>query len=190
MTSAVLRMAKQVDAIQIGGGVKRMHCIPVLQPQTVAAHSYGVAWWCWLLAGRTPSVNLLMAALQHDVAEGGVGDIPSPTKQKLDKALVDALELQVLKEAGLPNFAADLTVEEALILQASDVLDLMQYCISETLLGNRNPALRTMFFNCRDSMKSLVKKASVDIKVSHDTYMIMSDAFTMTKNTWRSYERE
>src|SRR6267378_8094848 len=72
--TALQQLTRKVNFIESGGYTQRMHCIPTIHPQSVAAHSFGVAWWCWLLTAGNPSANLLLAALAHDLPEHEVGD--------------------------------------------------------------------------------------------------------------------
>jgi len=118
-----------------GGDVKRFHTVTMLRENLVSAHSWGVAVLiCDILPN--PSVNLLKAALYHDVAEHVTGDISAPTKwqfPKLAEALLE-VESEVEKRLGLN---ADLTEEERLILKFADMSDLILFCTQEFRLGNR-----------------------------------------------------
>lgn len=64
----------------LAGKVRRWHTHHSLT-QTVADHSHGVAM---LLLQRhpSPSLDLIKAALMHDLAEYITGDIPSPAKRE------------------------------------------------------------------------------------------------------------
>lgn len=136
----------RLDHIDAGGEVKRMHTVPTLREQTVAAHSFGVAWWCWMLSpAQRPSANLLMAALAHDVPEHAVGDIPAPTKRLLGRDQLDAMEAEADLAGGLPVF--ELTEAEARILKMADCFDLLMTCVKEAEMGNRRQQLLAMKTN-------------------------------------------
>lgn len=141
------KLASQLDFIEHGGCVVRCHTVPTLHPQNVAAHSFGVAWWCWILSCEAPSAVLLMAALQHDIAEHTTGDIPAPTKYELNiRGAVQALEEDNMTQIGkLPLFV--LNKEEEVILKLADSLELAQHCLREMWLGNRCIKLGEMFHN-------------------------------------------
>lgn len=139
------KVMHQLNYVARGGVVQRMHMIPVLHRQNVAAHSFGVAWWCWALTNEKPSVNLLMAALAHDLAEGVVGDIPAPTKRMLQSGALDQAEHEADYNGGMPVF--ELTEEEARVLKLADSMDLLHYCVCEAQLGNRTAQLGEMFVN-------------------------------------------
>lgn len=173
------RLAKQISFIESGGRTQRMHTIPTLHNQNVADHSYGVAWWCWLLGGENPSANLLMAALAHDVAEHETGDIPSPTKRTLSIGhSVRDLEEQCMFKAGLPMFV--LSEAEERILRIADGLELIQHCIRERALGNRNTKLRQMYANAVE-YTSIARENYAPESVEDLAMKILVD-------TWRRYE--
>lgn len=150
-SEVMLTLSKRLDYIERGGGVQRMHTIPTLAPQNVAAHSFGVAWWCWLLShDNQPSVDLLMAALQHDLPEQVTGDIPSPAKSLLNinSAILD-MEFDLNSAAELPPFEKLISESELRVLKMADTLELMQHCIREKQLGSRCPQLLDMFKNIK-----------------------------------------
>lgn len=129
MTTSWLMFVRQ------GTEVERFHATKTLQVETVGTHSHSVALLCWKLSGAHPSVNLLMAALAHDLAEQCWGDIPAPTKRALDISdEVAELEIQKLREHML---WFELTNEETRILKLADILDGMLYCLRERQLGNQ-----------------------------------------------------
>lgn len=139
---------EQVDFIERGGRVLRMHTVPHLQPQNIAAHSFGVAWWCWLLSNQTPSAVLLMAALQHDLAEHATGDIPAPTKRKLHiQREVAELEAEVFSKVAMLDYQLNLNKDESRILKLADNLELAQHCIRELTAGNRCKQIKEMLTN-------------------------------------------
>lgn len=129
-----------------GGATQRYHTEQLIKPQNIAAHSFGVAWYCWFLSARNPSANLLMAALAHDMAEQVTGDMPSPAKRKLGiGAEFAAMEAEVMMVYGVPDFEALLTEDEKITLKRADVLDGMAKCLAERQLGNRG--LQKVYMN-------------------------------------------
>lgn len=121
------------EFIRCGGSVKRYHTRFTIGEQTVAAHSWGVA--AILLDICEPSVDLLRAALLHDVAEHVIGDTPANAKwasPDLKDALKDA-EHAVEQEYKL---AVPLNEEDALMLSIADMLELMWYCLEQRRIGN------------------------------------------------------
>lgn len=130
-------LKEQLKFIYHGGKVKRYHTSDTLTAQTVAEHSFGVAWLCVLLKPLA-SRELLLAALAHDLGERILGDIPSPAKRlypDIKRALDDA-EQDLLDEAGL-DFPSNLTTEELTILKIADIFDGMLFCIRERRMGSK-----------------------------------------------------
>ena len=143
--TALQQLTRKVNFIESGGYTQRMHCIPTIHPQSVAAHSFGVAWWCWLLTAGNPSANLLLAALAHDLPEHEVGDIPAPTKRLLDRQAIQDMEDAVMFDGGMPIFVLNQTEER--LLKLSDSLELVQHCLRERTLGNKTAKLESMYQN-------------------------------------------
>lgn len=170
-------LKKQLDYIQRGGRVSRMHMMPTIHAQNVAAHSFGVAWWCWLLTDGKPSANLLMAALDHDLPEGATGDMPAPTKHRL--GLHDALsewEQELSMSAGVPVF--ELTEVEAHVLKLADNFELLQHCIRERKLGNHTDELNEMWQNVRNYAGRIMDRGMFVV-------CDFIDVLTMLEAQWR-----
>ena len=130
-------LIKRIDFIRLGGLVTRYHTKNTIQPNTVGHHSFGVAWMIYILTDGTPSVNLVYAALSHDLAEQVTGDISSPTKRRFPKLaeMIQLMEDETLETHGL---FFQLTHAETRVLKIADCLDGMLYCISEFEIGNRS----------------------------------------------------
>lgn len=125
---------RAVLALRAGLATRRFHCYQAVAPESVAAHSAGVA----LILVRwhpAPSAALLTAALTHDLGEYRVGDVPSPTKGRLQLGeQLAALEEEVLAADRWP--LPTLTAEEAHWLQVADWLDGAFYALDELMRGN------------------------------------------------------
>lgn len=127
-------MRAQVKFITAGGEVTRYHTVRVLQQETVGHHSFGVAMYCYLMG--SPSANLLMAALTHDLAEHITGDCPAPAKRELGIGeAMNALEDRILRDIGLEF---PLTDAERRTLKLADIFQGMSFCTRELQLGNQN----------------------------------------------------
>lgn len=139
-------MKELLQFITEGGQVIRYHTRPGIKPDTDAAHSFSVAMLCSILAGNeqgrtTASVNLLMAALTHDLAEHKVGDMSAPAKRALGmSAILSAFELEELRKYEL-DYEQYLLDDERTILKLADCFDGMLYCCREAALGNKNVRL-------------------------------------------------
>lgn len=134
-----LILAKTIDFVRLGGLTKRYHTKHVNKENTVGAHSFGVAWMVYFMTLGKCRMQVIMAALAHDLAEQITGDISSPTKRKFPElaAMVQSMESEILGEHAL-NFEADLTPDEKRLLKIADCLDGALYCIGEAELGNRS----------------------------------------------------
>lgn len=124
--------------VRDGGGVKRCHTFPIIGEQTVAAHSWGVAQIIRRLWPEC-SKTLLLAALDHDVAERWTGDVPADAKWRNPnlRAELAKVETQVEHELGL-NQGWLLSETEQHMLKWADRLELLQFCVDQRRLGNRN----------------------------------------------------
>jgi len=128
-------MEPTVEFIYGGGSVERFHTMPNIQGNSVARHSFGVAWLVYMIASHdTLRVDLIMAALAHDLAEQEVGDVPAPTKRRL-KIMheLSGIEDDILRDHDV---LFDLWPDEKKWLKLADCMDGMMFCIQEMALGN------------------------------------------------------
>lgn len=128
-------MFQQLLFVMGANHVRRYHTVPLLKDDTVASHSFGVAWLCYLLAEGTPSVHLLMAALSHDLPEQVWGDVPSPAKRMLGlNDTVNGLEEKTLRQY---HCYFELSQSEKRILSMADCFEGMLRCVLERRMGNK-----------------------------------------------------
>lgn len=109
----------------------------VPEPESVAEHSWHVAFLVWTLAPRIPEVDALRAlgmALVHDVAEVRTGDLPRVARRYYAPGAKAAAEHEVMSELAGPEAerATELLAEygaaqtpEARLVKACDKLQLM-----------------------------------------------------------------
>lgn len=154
------RIKEQLRYAREGGHTQRFHTQRTLMVDTVGHHSFNVAWLCHFLSTHLSSslrYTLMLAALEHDLAEHKLGDIPAPAKrdENGDKTEVgDALEDQ---EAALNasmgfGYADALDDEARRILKLADAMDGALFCCHERALGNRTIA------NCYDNFLVYIEK--------------------------------
>lgn len=137
--------------------MKRFHTKTLLAEDTVAAHSYVVAWLVTLGSNYAPSAPLLLAALQHDVPEAELGDMPGPTKLALGLGgQFAAEESKIFRAAGMPDFSEDLSDSEIALLKLADNLSGWLTCVYEESLGNKT--LRTSRVNYRNYILRVTNK--------------------------------
>jgi 5'-deoxynucleotidase YfbR-like HD superfamily hydrolase len=127
------------------GYIKRWHTIPIHGGQTVADHTYRVVQILRFLE-PVPTIQLLCAALDHDVGEAATGDIPFGKKTK--DAI--ALEKEVLARHKIqPN----LTKYERDLLKAADLLEMGYFAVMQIDLGNH--MMGSVLENVIDALKPL-----------------------------------
>lgn len=145
------------------GHVNRFHCERMIgEKPTVYHHSASVGIILIAILGDKLSVNLLKAALLHDLEERITGDIPAPVKWEA-KGLIGALEERVRDHFQIPE--PGLTDEEVKYLKAADFLDAVLNCLEQRLLGNR------FIDDCFDNYERYAEKCDFML-VHQDVYSI------------------
>lgn len=118
------------------GNVRRYHTARIIGEQTVATHSFNM---CLILMEvlENPSVNVLKAAMFHDLPELVTGDVPATFKWKFPAVadVLTATEDVIIEEFKLN---VELTDEERRALKFSDMLELCMFCCEQLELGNRS----------------------------------------------------
>lgn len=129
-------MKDLINAVMEGGVVKRYHTEDTLENQSVAAHSFGVAWFVFLLHDNLPTASLLMAALSHDLAEKRTSDVSRVTR---NHGTIDA-QLRELEQVFDREFQLDFDIneEQQRILNLADRCEALAFCIRERRKGNSN----------------------------------------------------
>lgn len=152
---------------------RRCHTVPTIGHQTVGEHSYHVAMLVLELSGGQPSLNLMKAALYHDLAETATGDVPATTKWRspLLKNKLDTMETVFNNRHGL---TVTLTADEELVLKWADSLELGFYCIDQLMYGNRH--VKEMYENITKHLMTLQVPLGCTNTVS-----------TVLKRLWNAY---
>jgi len=149
---------KQLNLILKGGHVVRFHTKPTLKEETVAEHSYLVAWLTTMVLPTLPRAELLLAALAHDLPEYVLGDLPSPAKKSMGLGdLYRREEDNLFRAAGMPNYEAILSAEEAEVLKFCDNLAGYLKCRYEAQMGNRT--LNRVIDNYRDYINAQIENS-------------------------------
>lgn len=119
------------------GNTRRFHSEEwVGVPQTVGAHSWAVAQILLFVLGPTGlSMELLHAALCHDMAERFLGDVPAPAKWALNAGNYDKVENCILESMGVGD--RGLTDLDRSYLKAADFLEACFAAFEQRLMGNR-----------------------------------------------------
>ena len=130
-------IARCVVQARCGGATQRCHNIRHIGEYSNAAHSWGVAMLMWYLWPQD-FPKLAIYCLSHDVPEGWVGDIPSPTLRHVP-GLADSLkeiEAGINRDLGLPGERDGLTPEEHAKLKACDRMEFWLWTLEQRTLGN------------------------------------------------------
>lgn len=136
MTIKAVSLYDILKARREGGSVERCHTMPHHGEYNVAMHSYNVAQIIRTFHS-SPSLELIGAALDHDVAERWTGDTPATAKwlsYGLKKELAVAEE--VVEEHF--NLSVCLTQEERRWLKAADLLEVWLWALEQQGMGNTN----------------------------------------------------
>lgn len=133
--------------------LNRYEAYPRITYETVAEHSYFVAFYTMLicdklgLADKISNVAIKIA-LNHDVPEIILSDIPHDSKEVLNdlgvdmKGIEERIMLSLFPEYSMLVHSfeqqGDMPILPAIIVKAADALSVIQYCLHELSLGNSN----------------------------------------------------
>jgi 5'-deoxynucleotidase YfbR-like HD superfamily hydrolase len=123
---------------RLAGLVKRYHTWPVLQPQTVAEHTWQVLR-IWYSIWGAPSREVFSVLLWHDAGEVANGDLPFPAKSENPalKEIMDGLEHHALiRMGGGRVLPPDLSPKQNLAIKVCDLIEMLEYGMHERRLGN------------------------------------------------------
>lgn len=124
----------KLKATREGGMVQRFHPIPHHGSYSVAEHTFGMLQLI-LIFHPNPSLNLVRAVMNHDVAERWIGDSPTPVKwfsPNFRFALAEAEE----KVETAYDLKVITTQDEHWWLKAADLLELWLWGQEQVCMGN------------------------------------------------------
>lgn len=124
--------------------VRRWVTVRTIQNQSVAEHSFNVAWiyiWLCKITRRGVSVQALKACLAHDLEEGFTGDIPAP-------AMPSTLDLDNMDR-------------EEFMVAIADQLDAWLFLRLE--MGMGNTSISSIMMDVRDKMDHLIHKSGIKL---------------------------
>lgn len=123
---------KNFLSLYLAGGVKRWHTKDTIKEQTLASHQWGVALICMQI--KPGDVQLLEAALCHDLGEVVTGDIPYPKEPEM-RRLTETAEARFARDNNLPIVFL-LDEEQSACLRWADMFEALMFAQRETELGN------------------------------------------------------
>lgn len=129
-------MAATLQAlIKAGYDVTRWHTMQNSRPQVLASHLWGVA----MLISRlyegpiTMFAPLMRAALEHDLAESQIGDMPRPARTEQHRGI----EVSVAQSMGIMH--EDMLPQNILPwLEWADLIEAGLHAQREVMVGNQN----------------------------------------------------
>lgn len=127
------------EVARAGGAVSRFHTERV-RHQTVAEHTFGVLHMIMVITGGRVSVDLIKAALYHDVVEMYTGDTPAPVKWECPLVEQSLKNAESAFHVVFPEFKCAISEQEHLILKWADRLELAFTCIEQERVGNQYAA--------------------------------------------------
>jgi len=140
-------MIARLVTLYEAGGVRRMHTLPVREPQSVAAHTYGAMIIAAELcrANRVGEGPVFRSLLYHDAPEVATGDVPAHVKREAPgvREAYDRLEAQFYDVWDIPRTV--LGEKEALIAKSADTLELLFAMLHEKRTGNRHGRIYEVF---------------------------------------------
>ena len=126
--------------------------VPAAHAESVAEHSFGVAFLAMLLADRENGIDparVLRLAVVHDLAESLMGDLPASASALLGRAVKHAAEARAMEAMveGLPHGEAYRALwaeysagesPEARLVKDADTLDMLLQALLYEEAGQRN----------------------------------------------------
>jgi 5'-deoxynucleotidase YfbR-like HD superfamily hydrolase len=130
----------QIFLYRQAGNVERCHTVLHHGSYSIANHSWQAVMLLFALYPGTPSQNLVLAVLGHDLAEQPLGDIPSPAKHKYPELakLFGEIEARVMTThfPVVSRALTALTPEENAWLKGVDRLELWMWAVEQHASGN------------------------------------------------------
>jgi hypothetical protein len=126
-------MTGVAELIQMGNDVTRWHTLPTLVPQDLAGHSWGVAMLISHLypGNNTVKLILIQAALDHDLPESIIGDMPKLARTDDHRDMEDRIaEEMELHSVGLDEHCQNW-------LKWCDLIEAGLHAKRELALGNQ-----------------------------------------------------
>lgn len=125
-----------MTSARLAGLVKRYHTWPTITTQSVAEHSWQVYRIYYEIFGLVPETTAYFI-ITHDMGELVAGDLPYPIKADNPalKSEMDYIELQAIARMGFAP--TEIGSEEALRVKVCHMLEMMEFGLHESALGNR-----------------------------------------------------
>ena len=121
-----------------GAAVLRTHTQAGIGPHFVGMHTFNMITMLKILHPN-PSITLVWAVMEHDIAERMTGDMPRPAKKAglLDDARQSAFEEHLNIAVFGEDHNSQLNEEELKWLSGLDMLEFYCWCKDQIMMGNR-----------------------------------------------------
>lgn len=137
---AINYKVQKIKALREGGDTLRSHTLGEHNRVDIGKHSWGVAILIYILH-PSPSKELLIEALLHDVPERWAGDPPAPICWGVGRKMKNEYRkiTQIIREElGIIQPAGCLSATDMWWLKSCDMLDFWLWCNEQIMLGNDN----------------------------------------------------
>jgi len=150
------------------GRVTRYHAAPMVSPQSLGSHQWGVLMIVLYITGGDASRDLILEAVMHDAAELYTGDVPFNAKRANPdlKSHLERLETAARYDHLLlePQI---LTLADTAILKLADTLEGFIWCCEEergTLIKDRwSQSFRTAIDKFKDHIPIVYLTRALDV---------------------------
>lgn len=186
-----------ITKARMGGDVERMHTIPTLKKCNVAEHSFNAAILaieiCNKLEMKFAADAVVSYLLIHDIPEHVTGDIPGNIKKEHEalKRVMTAIE-EDWEEENIPFHYmrwASLTAHQKTVAKASDVLELMFFCMEEVRRGNNDGRVSTMFYKAKGFLDEESLYEDMSDRMKADIKKVVDGIAKILAMQFRRYQR-
>lgn len=117
--------------IQFGHDVTRWHTMTNIKEQNLADHSWGVAMIVSRLYNGDDKLSVIQAALEHDLVEKHIGDMPRPGRSADHRDMENnvAVQMGIYHPRNLPPAGQ-------IFLEWADLIEAGMHAQREYMLGN------------------------------------------------------
>lgn len=134
------KLYNRLSFMEVGRKTRRYHAgLDMHDYQRIDAHSFGVAMLTRILVPEATAerrARLLVAAMDHDLAEQVTGDMPAPAKRDMGiRETMQEYEDKLTAPLGLSH---SLNSADTRVLKLADAAEGALHCIAERRMGNQN----------------------------------------------------
>jgi len=171
-----------LNKVRESGNISRFHTRNTVYSQSIAEHSFNVAFIAMELMQGIEDINqkrVIQYSLLHDTAEAFTGDVVGNLKQqdKVLKERLDSHERAWFKEnvpGHLQNALIYISYKEKLLVKLADLMDALVVSLTEVRLGNMT--LKSAVDNIwRNLYHKMIEADSFDKRLGSNAEEILID---------------